>query len=102
MIYAGKSGKRAYLLIPKTMNQHDAAEWAKTYWHCRLDEIILGGAKKKRGDEWYVELPFDEGNYWSIHRGCKTDTEYLVKFLRGSNETAKVDMSKIKVEIERR
>ena len=90
MIYEGRNGKRKYLILPKKeFTQAEAVKYASEFWHCRTDQIILSGAKKKNATEFYVERPFDYGNCWCVHRGNKADAEYLVKFLKGSNEIAK-------------
>lgn len=90
MNYVSINSKRRYLILPKKeYDQSEAVKYASRFWHCRTDEVILSGAKKKNADEFYVERPFDYGNYWCLHRGCKTDTEYLVKWLKGSHEVAR-------------
>ena len=81
-MYEGKRGKRKYLIIEKRKSIEEARYIAKTMWHCKESDLIVGGAKFKNqvvkaNEEWckvmYVELPFDEGNYWCIWRGCRTE-----------------------------
>ena len=90
MIYEGKTGRRKYLILPKKeYSQSEAVKFASEFWHCRIDQIILSGAKKKNDNEFYVERPFDFGAWWCMYRGCKTDTENVIRFIKGSNEEAK-------------
>lgn len=81
-MFEGKIGKRKYLVIEKRKSEEEARYLARTYWHCKDSDLIVGGAKKKgmlvreEGElrpVFYLELPFDEGNYWCLWRGKKTD-----------------------------
>lgn len=90
-ILTGKGEKgRVYLIIPKKMyGQYEAVDYAKRLWHCKSSECILCGAKRKKGDIFYVELPFDEGTHWSVYRGSKYDPECLKRFMFGCKKEAK-------------
>ena len=93
MNYTGKCGRRTYIIVPKNeYDMYQAVEFATRLWHCHANQVILSGAEKKNADEFYVERPFDYGKYWCLHRGCKTDTEYLVKWLKGSHEVARKEL----------
>ena len=63
-------------------SEEEARYYARTMWHCKDSDLIVGGAKLKGqvvkvDGEWckvaYVELPFDEGNYWCLWRGRRTE-----------------------------
>ena len=89
MNYTGKCGRRTYIIVPKKeYDMYQAVEFATRHWHCQANQVILSGAEKKNENEFYVERPFDYGNYWCMHRGNKYDAENLVRFLKGSDKVA--------------
>lgn len=68
-IYSGKAGKRAYIILPKKcFCVHGALKWVAKYWHTSMTKLILSGADEKSKTEFYVELPYDEGDYYAVYR----------------------------------
>ena len=68
-MFEGKRGKRKYLIIEKRKSEEEARYFARTYWKCKDSDLIVGGADRKKDDEFYVELPRFEGKYWCLWRG---------------------------------
>lgn len=52
-MFEGKRGRRKYLIIEKRRSEDEARYLAKTHWHCKESDLIVGGAKKKKGDEFF-------------------------------------------------